>query len=157
MPENNNLMGKSKLGGLSLNKISGQKFARDLARTLKVDQDFLPVAIDLIPKGILSKQQKQGLKYFLNNSDVQIFAEKLEVLGETKLEQGLDDENFGNAITPMLLDLLYDDGMGDRTDPNRKYLTRDNLHVYARVPSVDIGGVTLNPVMESYEKKGAGG
>ena len=135
MPENQSIFGKSKLGGLSMNRISGPKFAAALARALNVDPVLLPIVIDSIPKGILSKQQKEGLKFFLKNPDVQIFAEKLEELGETKLEQGLDDENFGNAITPMLLDLLYDDGMGDRTDPNRKYLTSDNLHLYARVPS----------------------
>ena len=123
-----------------MNRISGQKFARDLAGFLNFDPVLLPIAIDAIPKGILSKQQKEGLKFFFNNPDVPIFAGKL---GDTDLAQGLDPENFGNAITPMLLDLLYDDGMGDRTDPNRKYLTRDNLHVYVRVPSVDIDGVTF--------------
>ena len=140
MPTNQSILGKSRLGGLSMNRISGQKFARDLAGFLNVPPALLPVAIDAIPKGILSKQQKEGLKFFFNNPDVQIFAGKL---GDTDLAQGLDPENFGNAITPMLLDLLYDDGMGDKTDPNRKYLTRDNLHVYVRVPSVDIDGVTF--------------
>ena len=140
MPTNQSILGKSRLGGLSMNRISGQKFARDLAGFLGFDPVLLPIAIDAIPKGILSKQQKEGLKFFFNNPDVPIFAGKL---GDKDLAQGLDPENFGNAITPMLLDLLYDDGMGDRTDPNRKYLTRDNLHVYVRVPSVDIDGVTF--------------
>ena len=40
------------------------------------------------------------------------------------------------------------------TKPNRKYLTRDNLHVYARVPSVDIGGVIFESSDGRLRKEG---
>ena len=83
---------------------------------------------------------KNQILNFLADDDIPIFAGKLD---EKDLAQGLDPENFGNAITPMPLDLIYDDRMGDRTDPNRKYLTRDNLSLYVRVPSANVGGVTF--------------
>ena len=85
------------------------------------------------------------------DDDIAIFAGKL---GETNLAEGLDSENFGNAITPMPLDLMYDDGMGDRTDPNRKYLTRDNLSLYVRVPSTNVGGVTFSSSDGTLQKEG---
>ena len=49
----------------------------------------------------------------------------------------LDFENFGNAITPNFTDFAY-------LETGGKYLTRDSLHVYTRVPSANVGGVTFN-------------
>ena len=145
------LLGSSRLGGLSLNKISGRKFLADLAvrgtglpaetlATLPSEtQDLLVDAIvQIIPKEVpITKRQ---IREILKSNNLPIFAGKLD--GQP-LDQGLDYENFGNAITPMPIQLLYDDRMGDRTDPNRKYLTRDNLNLYVRVPSVNVGDVTF--------------
>ena len=155
MPTDEALLGNSRLGGLSHNKISGSKFVRDLFRmatgqpienlaAFGITQDELVrMVVEEIAKldetGILPKNQILAI---LADDDIQIFAGKL---GETDLAQGLDSENFGNAITPLPLDLIYDDRMGDRTDPNRKYLTRDNLNLYVRVPlpAANVGGVTF--------------
>ena len=99
---------------------------------------------------------KNQILAILADDDIQIFAGKL---GETDLAQGLDSENFGNAITPLPLDLIYDDRMGDRTDPNRKYLTRDNLNLYVRVPlpAANVGGVTFTSSDGTLQAKGSVG
>ena len=147
MPTDESLLGKSRLGGLSLNKISGRKFLGDLLReatglsiqeleTLsgQTQDELVDTVVQLIPKGLVDKKQ---LRRILKSSDIPLFAGQIN----QTLAQGLDTENFGNAITPMPLDLFYSDGMGDRTDPNRKYLTRDSLNLYVRVPSANVGGV----------------
>ena len=96
------------------------------------------MVVQLIPKEVpLTKNQ---IRQILTSDNVPIFAEKL---AEQDLAQGLDAENFGNAIMPMPLDLIYDDRMGDTTDPNRKYLTRNSLSLYVRVPSTNVASVTF--------------
>ena len=148
------LSGKSRLGGLSLNPISGRLFLQDLLTTAtrgtslsdlnlatlpaQMQDDLVEMIVQLIPKEVpLTKNQ---IRQILTSDNIPIFAEKL---AEQDLAQGLDAENFGNAIMPMPLDLIYDDGMGDTTDPNRKYLTRNSLSLYVRVPSTNVASVTF--------------
>ena len=156
MPTNEVLLGNSRLGGLSHNKISGRRFIAEIFRLATgfpieslaasglTQDEFVKMVVEAIavqvPKGV--PFPKNQILNILADDDIQIFAGKL---GETDLAQGLDSENFGNAITPLPLDLIYDDRMGDRTDPNRKYLTRDNLSLYVRVPlpAANVGGVTF--------------
>ena len=94
---------------------------------------------------------KKQIRQILKSDNVPIFARNL---GDQPLAQSLDYENFGNAITPMPIELIYDDRMGDQTDPNRKYLTRDNLNLYVRVPSVNVGGVTFGSSDGTLQKEG---
>ncbi len=158
-----NLSGKSRLGGLALNKISGRKFLADLVMTAtgysfqevaalsgQTQKELVELVVELIPDEVplLDKKQLLGI---LNSDNVPIFAGNL---GEQELAQGLDTENFGNAIVPMPIELFYDDGMGDQTDPNRKYLTRDSLNLYVRVPSVNVGGVKFGSSDGTLEKEG---
>ena len=130
--------GKLRLGGLSLNRIGGRQFVAQLI------EQALPVGLPLegdalvdplvdfilaqVPQGFLPKKQiKQNL-----------FSQQPFSIFQNEAAQ-LDPENFGNAITPDYLgELIY-------TVPNEtKYLTSDSLHVYARYPSVDIGGVRFS-------------
>ena len=118
----------------------------------QTQDDLIEMIVQVIPKEVpLSKKQ---IRQILKSDDIPkggIFAGKLD---DQDLAQGLDRQNFGNAITPMPIELLYDDGMGDRTDPNRKYLTRDSLNLYVRVPSVNIGGVKFSSSDGRLEKAG---
>ncbi len=130
--------GKLRLGGLSLNRIQGRQFIAQLIEQalpagLPVEGDALvDPLVDFIlaqvPQGFLPKKQ---IKQILSSQ--QSFS-----IFQNEAAQ-LDPENFGNAITPDYLgELIY-------TVPNKtKYLTRDSLHVYARYPSVDIGGVRFS-------------
>ena len=164
MPENVSILGKSRLGGLSMNKISGQQFLDEFvmeatglniaalspqARNGLIDM-IVPLITEVVP---LPKNQIQQILDNLKRSEIPIFAGKLD---EQELAHNLDDENFGNPITPMLLDLIYDDGMGDQTDPNRKYLTRDSLNLYVRVPlpSANVGRVTFGNSDGSIQAEG---
>ena len=167
MPTNEALLGKSRLGGLSHNTISGRKFVQDLFMVATgqpieslagfgLTQDALvAMVVEEIAKlvGQEIPFPKNQILNLLADPDIRIFAGKL---GETDLEQGLDPENFGNAITPLPLDLIYDDRMGDKTDPNRKYLTRNNLNLYVRVPlpASNIGGVTFQSSDGTLQAKG---
>ncbi len=138
-PANQAIIGKSRLGGLELNKLSGAKFVSELFESIGLPPPLLQASYGLtqdavigeilkqIPKGYLPKKQVQQL---LASKDIRIFADQ-------EGEVGLDRENFGNAITPMLSEVIYQD------IENRTYLTSNNLNVYARVPSTDIGGVAF--------------
>jgi methionine-rich copper-binding protein CopC len=163
MPTNEALLGKSRLGGLSINSISGRKFLSDLLLTAtgfstaelaalsgQTQDQLVEMIVQVIPKEVpFTKKQIQA---FLESDHLPIFAGEID----GSLAQGLDAENFGNAITPMLLDLIYDDGMGDRTDPNRKYLTRNSLSLYVRVPlpSANVGGVKFSSSDGTLQEEG---
>ena len=127
MPTNEYLLGKSRLGGLSLNAASGRGFIEEIIRAsgLPLGADALvdPI-VDMIPQGFFPKKQ---IRQILMAKRLSIFA------NETK---HLDYENFGNAITPDFTDFAYLEG-------STKHLTRDNLQVYMRVPA-KVGGVTFN-------------
>ena len=127
--------GKSRLGGLSLNQVHARAFIRSLIVNAGLDpktaDSYIEPAVDLvlaqIPAGFLPKKQiKQGLTSLRPFSIFQNEAAQL------------DFENFGNAISPSLIELLYDpDKGGDRVS---KYLSSDNMNVYVRVPSTLEGG-----------------
>ena len=161
MPTNEALLGKSRLGGLSINRISGRKFLQDLLITAtglsiqelatfsgQTQDELVEMVVQLIPKEV--PFTKKQIRAFLKSDNIPIFAGEID----QSLAKGLDPENFGNAITPMLLDLIYDDGMGDRTDPNRKYLTRNSLNLYVRVPSANVGSVTFSSSDGTLQKEG---
>ena len=130
--------GKLRLGGLSLNRIQGRIFVAQLIEQalpagLPVEGDalvdpFIDAILAMVPQGFLPKKQiKQNL-----------FSQQPFSIFQNEAAQ-LDPENFGNAITPDYLgELIY-------TVLNEtKYLTSDSLHIYARYPSVDIGGVRFS-------------
>ena len=130
--------GKLRLGGLSLNRIQGRIFVAQLIEQalpagLPVEGDalvdpFIDAILAMVPQGFLPKKQiKQNL-----------FSQQPFSIFQNEAAQ-LDPENFGNAITPDYLgELIY-------TVPNEtKYLTNDSLHIYARYPSADIGGVRFS-------------
>ena len=171
MPTNESLLGKSKLGGLSINRISGRKFLADLVmaatgesfETLatlsgQTQDQLVEMIVQLIPKEV--PFTKEQIRRFLKSDNIPIFARnlgELDLASQDPKNPGkytLDTENFGNAITPMPLDLIYDDRMGDQTDPNRKYLTRDSLNLYVRVPSTNIGGVKFMSSDGTLQKDG---
>ena len=133
-PANESIYGKSRLGGLSLNKIFGRQFVEGLISVTNVEGHTPDTLVDLIlsqvPSGLLSKSQMQSIRYALTLKSVSIF--------DNEADQ-LDFENFGNAITPKPVELGYLDV------PNTKYLTRDNLNLYVRVPlpAANIGGVSF--------------
>ena len=127
MPTNDYLLGKSRLGGLSANPFSGQRFVNSILTTtgLPLEADvFVDLIVDAVPPGFLPKKQ---IKQILMSKRVAAFAEEAE---------HLDYENFGNAITPNFTDFAY----GEQSS---KYLTRDSLHVYTRVPA-KVDGVMFN-------------
>ena len=152
MPTNESILGKSRLGGLALNKISGRQFVAEVFEkatglpietlgTFGLTQDrFVKMVVELITSD-LSKQvpfPSTQILQVLRSKDLKFFAEELD---GKDLAQGLDRENFGNAVTPMLLELLWYDSQGDLEYPNRKYLTQNSLNLYAHVPSVNVSGV----------------
>ena len=127
MPTNDYLWGKSRLGGLSLNAASGRGFVEDIIRAsgLPLEADALVDAIlDAVPQGYLPKKQ---IRQILMSDRLSVFAQEAKQL---------DYENFGNAITPNFADFAY-------VEASSKHLTRDNLHVYMRVPA-EVGGVTFS-------------
>ncbi len=152
MPLNESILGKSRLGGLSLNKISMRRLVAEIFEgvtgqpietlaNLGLTQDQLIKMVveeiaNIIPEGV--PFPKRQLLQVLGSNHIKFFAEELD---GKDLAQGLDYENFGNAVTPMLLELLWDDMQGDLLYPNRKYLTRDDLSLYVRVPSTNVEGV----------------
>ena len=142
-PANASIFGKSRLGGLDNNRLSGRQFVSETLEAMGISLDTLAAfgytqdkVIDeifkLVPNGMLPKKQ---IKQVLASKHIKYFD---DVIDGQDLGQQLDYENFGNAITPMLLELAY------QNEPNRKYVTRDNLNVYARVPSANVGGVMFN-------------
>ena len=130
MPENEALFGKSRLGGLSLNASSGKQFVNQMAAALGVPPE---IAVDgilhLVSQGMLPKRQIQQIRQTL-------LAERIPPPFAMEAGQ-LDSENFGNAITPNFTDFAY-------LETGGKYLTRDSLHVYTRVPSANVESVTFN-------------
>ena len=133
-PANESIVGQSRLGGLSLNKIFGRRVVNGIIRDANLEGHTPDTLVDLIlnqvPPGLLSKNQLASIRYALTSQSTSIFDNEAE---------GLDFENFGNAITPKPVELAYLDV------PNTKYLTRDNLNLYVRVPlpATDVGGVTF--------------
>ena len=123
-----NLNGQSRLGGVSLNKV----YARGFIDSLLAEAGFDPRSSDAlvaeavdfvlnqIPEGFLPKAQ---IRYALTADTPQ------SIFGQNEPPQ-LDSENFGNAISPALTDLLYTNVI-----PEKKYLADDNMNVYVRVPN----------------------
>ena len=130
MPENQPLFGTSRLGGLSLNTTSGKQFVEGIADALNLPvgaEVLVDSILSFVPKGILPKKQ---IKQLLTSTSQSVaFATN---------QAGLDPENFGNAISPNFAEYAYLDPQSGR------YLTSDSLHLYTRVPSANIGGVTFN-------------
>ena len=89
--------------------------------------------LNQVPPGLLSPNQLQSIRYALTSESVSIFDNEAK---------GLDFESFGNAITPKPVELAY---LDPNTDPNNKYITRDNLNLYVRIPlpAADIRDVTF--------------
>ena len=126
-----NLNGKSRLGGLSLNRVHGRDFIRDLIATAGLSRDLADEYVDDVVDVILSQipdelnvvfPEKQIRQTLTANNPTSIF--QID-------EPQLDYESFGNAITPSLLSALF-----NQVDPfTQKYLTSDNLNLYVRVPN----------------------
>ena len=142
-PANESIVGKSRLGGLENNRLSGRQFVSETLEAMGISLQTLAAfgytqdkvideILQLVPKGMLPKKQ---IKQVLASKHIKYFD---EVIDGQDLGQQLDYENFGNAITPMLLELAY------QNEPNRKYVTKDNLNVYVRAPSANVGGVTFS-------------
>ncbi|MCG9130453.1 hypothetical protein J5I95_02125 [Candidatus Poribacteria bacterium] len=133
-PTRDYLLGKSRLGGLSLNGASGRRFVEDFIAALapagiSLEAEVVVDAVlDAVPTGFLPKKQIRNL----------LLSKRLSVFPQE--EDQLDAENFGNAIMPNFTDFLYSD-FGDA--PNQKYLTSDGLHVYTRVPA-KVAGVEFS-------------
>ena len=157
MPTDESLLGKSKLGGLSINRISGRKFLADLvmkstglsfqelaALSGQTQDQLVEMIVQLIPKEV--PFTKKQIRAFLKSDNIPIFSGQID----GSLAQGLDLENFGNALTPMPIELFYP----DKTDPNLKYLTRNSLNLYVRVPSVNVGGVKFGSSDGALQKDG---
>ena len=80
--------------------------------------------LNQIPEGFLPKS---NIRYTLTaQSPVSVFQNE---------PPQLDGENFGNAISPNLTDLLY-----TNVNPEKRYLASDNMNVYVRVPNVLANG-----------------
>ena len=132
-----NLNGQSRLGGLSLNRVSGRAFIREIVKATglpasSADPLVEPVVdfiLAQIPQGILPKKAIRQI--LASEQPVSVFA-------EGKKSQ-LDFENFGNAITPSLVISDFADVFTGDFEV-KKYLTSDNLNVYVRVPDVLEGG-----------------
>ena len=142
-PANESIVGKSRLGGLENNRLSGRQFVSETLEAMGISLETLAAfgytqdkvideILQLVPKGMLPKKQ---IKQVLASKHIKYFD---DVIDGQDLGQQLDYENFGNAITPMLLELAY------QNEPNRKYVTKDNLNVYVRAPSANVGGVTFS-------------
>ena len=128
MPTNESIHGKSRLGGLSLNTTSGKQFVEGIAAALGLPigaETVVDSILSLVPKGFLPKKQIK-----------QILTSEHQSLAFANEASQLDPENFGNAITPNFADFAY-------LEQSSKYLTSDSLHVYTRVPSANVGGVTF--------------
>ena len=117
------LKGKSKLGGLSLNRASGRQIVERMMAEIGLPlgaEVLVDPIVNLIPQGFFPKEE---IRKFLLSERLSAFQDE---------EKQLDYENFGNAITPNFVDFAYTDYF-ERTTP--KYLTRDSLQVYVRVPA----------------------
>ena len=141
-----NLNGEARLGGLSLNRIHGRAFIRELIAAAGLDaatadtlvEPAVEFLIAQIPKGILPEDQIR--KNLTSRQPFSIFADE---------PPQLDFENFGNGITPTLSEVLY---AHEDTPNTSKFSTRDNLDVYVRVPSTLEGG-SVQFRLNGFEKK----
>ena len=127
------LDGKSRLGGLSINPASGKRFVNEMLGALALPPNqaeaFVDFVLDQVPPGFLPKRQIQQIRQAL-------LSEQLP--SPFAMEAGqLDAENFGNAITPNFTNFAY-------LERSSKHLTSDSMHVYTRVPSENVGGVTFS-------------
>ncbi len=123
MPTNASILGKSRLGGLSMNPASGKQFIEELIAETGIPvgaEQLVEIIVDAIPDGFLPKRQIRGI----------LLSERLAAFAHEAPQ--LDAENFGNAMTPNFTDFLYNDFGEVR---NQKYLTSDSLHLYTRVPA----------------------
>ncbi len=130
MPENEFLFGKSRLGGLSLNTTSGRRFVEGMAAALGVPveaETLVDALLALVPPEV--PFPKKQVKQILTTND--------QAIAFANEASQLDPENFGNAITPNFNDYVF-------LDKSSKHLTSDSLHLYTRVPSANVGGVTFN-------------
>ncbi len=131
-----NFNGKSRLGGLSLNPIYGREFVKSLIRFGGIDETdaFVEPVVDFvlaqIPQGFLPKKQ---IRQILTARQRTSIFHQNELIPFERPE--LHEENFGNAISPALTELLYTNG-----DRESRYLASDNLNVYVRVPNKLAGG-----------------
>ena len=120
-------MGKSRLGGLSLNAASGRGIIEEIARASGLPigaDDLVDAIVDMVPQGFFPKKQIRQI----------LMAKRLAIF-ENEAKH-LDYENFGNAITPDFSDFAY-------LERSTKHLTRDSLQVYMRVPA-KVAGVMFN-------------
>ena len=148
LPISGTVAGNARLGGLSINNVSGRQFLQEIINNLgpEVIDSLGPfaslltpkilanIAIGLVPDGFLPKKQLEQIRENL------ILSDRLTPFAQNAPQ--LDSENFGNAITPNFADLVSVDDQGKPT-LSSKYLTSDSLHVYTRVPK-KVGGVTFS-------------
>ena len=125
-----NLTGLSRLGGLSLNRVNVRQIVDFAGETAEAagfplaPEAVASVLAGFVPKGFFPTDQIERV----------LLDERFPILRQEAKQ--LDYENFGNAITPNFADFAYND-YGKR--PTDKYLTRDSLHLYMRVPMNDEG------------------
>ena len=145
-PEGKIRKGRSRLGGLSLNQIYGRGFIENLIASTGFSVDTIKglipgdpvvqaveVVLAQIPQGFLPKKQIKQL--LTAQRPFPIFGEEKDLDRSGGESSQLDYENFGNAISPALTELLYTDG-----DRESKYLASDSMNVYVRVPNTLEGG-----------------
>ena len=129
-----NLLGKSRLGGLSINNASGRAFLNQFITALvpgappalieQYQENLIDAVLAEVPQGFLPKKQIRQI----------LLSKRLTPFAQDAL--GLDYENFGNAITPNFADFAYG-------ELSSKYLTSNSLHVYTRVPA-KVAGVEFS-------------
>ena len=132
----NPIAGNSRLGGLSLNRVAGGQIIEDIIDELRLDETGLTLSPELLVKIILDS----GLipkGFFPENQIQQFLLSDRQLSAFNHEEKQLDFENFGNAITPNFADFAYTDYYKPYPErpPTHKYLTRDSLQVYVRVPA----------------------
>ncbi|RKU11676.1 hypothetical protein C6501_12410 [Candidatus Poribacteria bacterium] len=136
----------ARLGGLSLNRVSGRAFIQEIVRAsgLPVSspdtlvEPIVDFVLYLIPKQV--PFPKKQVKQILTQQSFSVFPKEPYYLDDNNIKRPLlDYENFGNAITPSLVISDLAD-VFDGTYEVKKYLTSDNLNVYVRVKDVLEGG-----------------
>ena len=125
-----NLNGESRLGGLSLNRIHGRSFIRELIAAAGLDTATADALVEPAVEFLLAQIPIGGIipeetvrQNLTSRQAFSVFADE---------PPGLDFENFGNGITPTLSEALY---AHEDTPNTSKFSTRDNINVYVRVPS----------------------
>ena len=108
MPTNDYLMGKSRLGGLSLNKISGRRFLGDLlmvatglsmpelaALSGQTQDELVEMVVQLIPKEVpITKKQ---LRRLLKSDNIPIFAGEINETWHRVWMQRILERNYADA------------------------------------------------------------